>query len=58
MKEKQNKLFFIQGIGLTLFIAILAKYLGQFPFLNMMGQLVLAILIGIGWRAVLGVPEN
>lgn len=58
VKEKQNKLFFIQGIGLTLFIAILAKYLGQFPFLNMMGQLVLAILIGIGWRAVFGVPKT
>lgn len=58
MKEKQNKLFFIQGMGLTLFIAILAKYLGQFPFLNIMGQLVIAILIGIVWRAILGVPKN
>nr|WP_205181418.1 YeiH family protein [Neobacillus cucumis] len=50
--------FFILGIVLTLFIAILAKYLGQFPFLNNMGQLVIAILLGIGWRALLGVPEN
>ncbi|MDR4947507.1 YeiH family protein [Neobacillus cucumis] len=50
--------FFILGILLTLFIAILAKYLGQFPFLNNMGQLVIAILLGIGWRALLGVPEN
>lgn len=55
--EKQNKLFFILGIGLSLFIAILAKYLGQFPFLNIMGQLVIAILIGIAWRAIVGVPK-
>lgn len=57
MIEKQNKLFFILGIGLSLFIAILAKYLGQFPFLNIMGQLVIAILIGIAWRAIVGVPK-
>lgn len=58
MTEKQNKLFFILGIGLTLFIAILSKYLGQFPFLNIMGQLVIAILIGILLRAIVGVPKN
>jgi len=57
-KESQNKRTFILGLGLTLFIAILAKYLGQFPFLNIMGQLVMAILLGIGWRALMGVPEN
>ncbi|MED4226671.1 YeiH family protein [Neobacillus cucumis] len=58
VKENPNRRFFILGIVLTLFIAILAKYLGQFPFLNNMGQLVIAILLGIGWRALLGVPEN
>lgn len=58
VKEKQNKLFLVPGIGLTLFIAILSKYLGQFPFLNIMGQLVIAILIGIAWRAIVGVPKT
>jgi uncharacterized integral membrane protein (TIGR00698 family) len=58
VKEKPDKQFFILGIGLTLFIAILAKYLGQFPFLNIMGQLVMAILIGIAWRGIVGVPKN
>ena len=56
--EKQNKLSFIIGIGLTLFIAILAKYLGQFPIFTIMGQLVIAILLGIGWKAIVGVPQN
>jgi uncharacterized integral membrane protein (TIGR00698 family) len=58
VKDKQDKRFFIMGIGLTLLIAILAKYLGQFPFLNIMGQLVIAILLGITWRAIVGVPEK
>ncbi|MCM3729212.1 YeiH family protein [Neobacillus cucumis] len=57
VKESQNKRSFILGLGLTLFIAILAKYLEQFPFLNIMGQLVMAILLGIGWRALMGLPE-
>lgn len=58
MNEKQNKLYFILGIGLTLFIAILAKYLGQFPFLTILGQLVIAILIGVLWRAIVSVPKK
>lgn len=58
MKEKQNMLFFILGIGLTLLIAILAKYLGQFTFFSIMGQLVIALLIGIGWRAIAGVSQK
>lgn len=45
------------GIGLTLMIAIIAKYLAAFPFLCIMGQLVIAILIGIVWRAIIGVPD-
>ena len=58
IKERQDKLFFTLGIGLTLLIALLAKYMGQFPFFNIMGQLVIAILIGIGWKAVVGVPKG
>lgn len=49
---------FVQGIGLTLVLALLAKCLSGFPFLNMMGQLVIAILLGMIWRAVLGVREE
>jgi uncharacterized integral membrane protein (TIGR00698 family) len=48
---------FLLGIGLTLIIAVIAKFLAGIPFLSIMGQLVIAILIGIVWRAIVGVPE-
>lgn len=46
------------GIGLTLVIAIIAKLLAQLPFLSIMGQLVIAILLGIAWRATIGLPNQ
>ncbi|MDQ0086889.1 putative integral membrane protein (TIGR00698 family) [Paenibacillus anaericanus] len=49
---------FAFGIGLTLIIAFIAKYLSFLPFLSIMGQLVIAILIGIAWRATVGVPDT
>lgn len=58
LKAQQKMVSLLPGIGFTFFIAIIAKYLGQFPFLNIMGQLVIAILIGIVWRAIVGVPES
>jgi uncharacterized integral membrane protein (TIGR00698 family) len=56
--KKKRGLGFAQGIGLTLVLAVTAKYLAGFPFLSIMGQLVIAILLGIAWRAVIGVPER
>lgn len=49
---------FVKGIGLTLVIAVAAKYLANLPFLTIMGQLVIAILLGITWRATIGVPSQ
>ncbi|CGG58401.1 Uncharacterised protein [Streptococcus pneumoniae] len=49
--QKKKRFGFSQGIGITLLIAIAAKYLAELPFLNIMGQLVIAILIGMVWRA-------
>ncbi len=59
-KPKRQKQYsgFALGIGLTLIIALVAKYLAGFPFLSIMGQLVIAILIGIAWRATIGLPEQ
>jgi uncharacterized integral membrane protein (TIGR00698 family) len=51
-----KKLGFTKGIALTLLIAIAAKYLAELPFLHIMGQLVIAILIGVVWKAIIGVP--
>ncbi len=49
---------FAIGNGLTLLIAITAKLLSSLPFLSIMGQLVIAILIGITWRAIIGLPAQ
>ncbi|WP_146630391.1 YeiH family protein, partial [Bacillus anthracis] len=56
--QKKKRFGFSQGIGITLLIAIVAKYLAELPFLNIMGQLVIAILIGMVWRAAIGVPHD
>lgn len=56
--DHNKKVGFALGIGLTLVIALLAKFLAGFPFLSIMGQLVIAILIGIIWRATIGVPNS
>ncbi|MFJ7756084.1 YeiH family protein [Peribacillus muralis] len=57
-KVKTKKLGFTIGIGLTLLIAIAAKYLAELPFLHIMGQLVIAILIGVAWKSIIGVPSH
>ncbi|GGD64583.1 YeiH family protein [Paenibacillus nasutitermitis] len=58
MTLKKRNSGFIWGLGITLAIAIAAKYIAELPFMNIMGQLVIAILIGMGFRAVAGVPER
>ncbi|WP_340023760.1 YeiH family protein [Paenibacillus sp. FSL K6-1096] len=52
-KKKQG---FALGIALPLMLALLAKYASAAPILSIMGQLVIAILLGMIWRATLGVP--
>ncbi|MNB80484.1 hypothetical protein D3C75_272480 [compost metagenome] len=47
-----------RGLLITAVLAAAAKYLAQLPFLNIMGQLVLAILLGILFRAAAGLPEK
>lgn len=56
--KKKQWLGFTLGVGLTFIIAIVAKVLAGLPFLSIMGQLVIAILIGIVWRALVGMPEG
>jgi uncharacterized integral membrane protein (TIGR00698 family) len=48
---------YIMGCLLTLIIALAAKLLALLPFLSIMGQLVLAILLGMVWRSAVGVPD-
>ncbi|WP_147629734.1 YeiH family protein [Oceanobacillus picturae] len=56
LQENKGK-GFITGIGLTLLLALLAGLLAKLPFLAIMGQLVIAIILGMIWRAALGLPE-
>ncbi|MFU0789623.1 MAG: YeiH family protein [Virgibacillus proomii] len=56
--NREDRLAFLKGIGVTLFIAILAKYVAQLPLLSVMGQLVIAIIIGMVWRSTIGVNAH
>lgn len=47
-----------QGVVLTLALALVAQDLVSYPGFSIMGQLVIAILLGILWRAVMGFPES
>lgn len=57
-EKQQRTLVFMKGIGITLLIAIAAKFLAGFPFLSIMGQLVIAIIIGMVWRSLFGLREE
>jgi uncharacterized integral membrane protein (TIGR00698 family) len=58
LKKNKEVFFFIRGCLLTLAIALVAKLLAGLPFLSIMGQLVLAILLGMVWRSILGVRKE
>jgi uncharacterized integral membrane protein (TIGR00698 family) len=53
-----TKLSFVKGCLLTLVIALVSKLLAGLPFLSIMGQLVLAILLGMVWRSSLVVRKE
>lgn len=55
--KRRQRFGFVQGLGLTVVLAIAAKYLSSLPLLSVMGHLVIAIMLGLIWRAVIGVPE-
>ncbi|MFJ7649718.1 YeiH family protein [Lysinibacillus sp. NPDC097279] len=48
---------FMKGIILTLGLALVAKYISTFPFFSILGQLVIAIILGMAWRAAFSVPD-
>jgi len=56
-REKPAPAPFLIGIGITLVIAIAAKYAAMLPPFGIIGPLVIAILLGMVWRAALPVPE-
>ncbi|MCR4365875.1 putative sulfate exporter family transporter, partial [Bacillus amyloliquefaciens] len=44
----------VKGVSVTAGIAFAAFYVSRLPFFHMFGMLVLAMLIGMLWRAVFG----
>lgn len=58
IKKEAQIITIIRGILLTIVIAILSKMLAVYPYLSIMGTMVLAILIGIAWRSIFEVPKS
>ncbi|MBD1380602.1 YeiH family protein [Metabacillus arenae] len=44
---------YLQGLFLTSMIAFISTQLVQFPVLSVMGSMIIAILIGMGWKVLL-----
>lgn len=55
---KKQRLNWAIGIGIPLAIALFAKLISTLPFLKIMGFLVLAILLGILWNALIKIPKG
>ncbi len=49
---------FLQGLVLTLLLAIIAKYIARLPFFSILGALVIAILLGAVWKFAVGKQET
>lgn len=49
---------YLQGILLTATLAIVSMQLSEFPFLSIMGAMVLSILMGVLWNNTMGVPTT
>lgn len=47
-----------KGIALTLVLALAARLIAGLPFFAIMGQLVIAIMLGMMWRAAVGVDNG
>lgn len=52
------KMPMLQGILLTLILALAARVVSGLPFFSIMGQLVTAIMLGMLWRAFAGVNNG
>lgn len=49
---------FLKGCLLTFGLALVAKLVAGLPFFSIMGQLVIAILLGMLWRSIFNYPES
>ncbi|MDQ0270407.1 YeiH family protein [Cytobacillus purgationiresistens] len=58
MKKEYQKRSFYMGLLITLIIAMTAAILAQLPYLAIVGQLVLAIVLGIIWSHTVNVQPQ
>jgi len=58
-KNKSNVAFihYLVGLGLIALITTAAMKLGSIPYISMIGPLVIAIILGMVWRATIGIKE-
>lgn len=47
----------IQGLVLTMVVGVLAQNIIHIPLLSVPGPMVIAILVGMAWRAFMGIPK-
>ncbi|GAC1357507.1 MAG: putative sulfate exporter family transporter [Ktedonobacteraceae bacterium] len=47
---------FVVGVAITVLIGIVATFLAPLPGLAIMGSLTVALLLGLAWRSVIGLP--
>ncbi|GAF17231.1 membrane protein YeiH [Bacillus sp. JCM 19046] len=55
--NRKQTTFFLLGVLLTFIIALVAGWLAKVPYLDVVGQLVLAIIIGIIWNHTIGLKD-
>ncbi|MES0857605.1 YeiH family protein [Geobacillus sp. G4] len=49
---------YVQGIALTLVLALLANNISKLPFFSIMGVMILSIVMGAVWNVLMPVPAN
>lgn len=53
-----SRVAWLKGVGLPIVLAALGYYAAQLPVLKVIGPLCVTLLLGIAWRATLGVPRD
>ncbi|WP_134703883.1 YeiH family protein [Ammoniphilus sp. YIM 78166] len=57
--KKENKnLGFLKGVILTLVLALLAGNIARLPFFSIMGIMIISIILGMSWKALMQVPAD
>lgn len=57
-KEKRKRQGFLKGVILTLVLALLAGSIARLPFFSIMGVMIISIILGMNWKALMEVPND